>query len=268
MIKIPHNDNNEGISSNASAAGLRPAGAPSNAPEERRIVSKETMNDATKAADNYQQWVFDSFRWFLKRGAALEIGSGHGRYSKKMIQYVDELLVTDIDPVAIDEIKNELYGLGRIKYMVMDGIDEKRFESKKVDNIVLINVLEHIEDDSGFLRSCREIMNPDGRLVVFVPAFQLLYSRIDQQVGHFRRYSMSVLQELLDRHDFVTDHIRYFNFVGFFGWYFNKLIGSDLNSDKTNAQISLYNKLIPWLKYADRFMRFPGQSILALARKK
>lgn len=63
----------------------------------------------------------------------------------------------------------------------------------KYDWIVLLDVLEHVEDDSALLRSLLPNLAPEGQFLISVPAFQWLYTKHDTQLGHFRRYSPSKL---------------------------------------------------------------------------
>lgn len=83
------------------------------------------------------------------------------------------------------------------------------------DGIVLLNVLEHIEDDDAALRQIRRMLRPKGILVLEVPAGPHLYDPFDRLVGHFRRYRMSELVMKLEAAD-----LRVLNrsHLGFFGY--------------------------------------------------
>jgi SAM-dependent methyltransferase len=222
------------------------------------------MSRAITEAHNYHQWVFDAFAGQLRPGSALEVGSGHGRFSSLLLPRVQKLVIADIDPNAIARIRQTLSG-DNISYLVMDGVDRDKLGAP-VDNIVLLNVLEHIGDDAGFVARCRDSLNPGGKLIVFVPAFQVLFSRMDREAGHHRRYSRAQLSAVL--RDFDIESIRYFNAVGFFGWLANKWMDSAVNGDNTNAQIRLYDRMIPYLKHVDRVVPFLGQSLLAIATRR
>lgn len=58
---------------------------------------------------------------------------------------------------------------------------------------LLMDVLEHIEDDVGFLKDVVLSLPRGGRVLITVPAEMALWSRHDQEVGHFRRYDMKTL---------------------------------------------------------------------------
>jgi SAM-dependent methyltransferase len=235
-------------------------------PTEPSVRSDATMSAAIRTANNYHQWVFSSFAPFLQPGSALEIGSGHGAYSRLIAPCVERLIVSDIDPEAIAAIQRDLVDLGNVSYLTMDGIDARTLR-EPVSNIVLVNVLEHIADDLGFLRRCRDSLQPDGALIVYAPAFAQLYSRMDRDAGHHRRYGKKQLRTLLMQAGFDVAHLRFINAVGFFGWLANKYSRSAMNSATTNGQIALFDRLVPLIKHVDRALPFLGQSLVAIGRR-
>ena len=79
------------------------------------------------------------------------------------------------------------------------------------DLIVLLDVLEHIDDDSKSLTTVRKLMNNKGIILITVPAFQWLWSEHDVIHHHKRRYSKSELREKLDSSGFRIKYISYFN---------------------------------------------------------
>lgn len=60
---------------------------------------------------------------------------------------------------------------------------------------LLLDVLEHIEDDAGFLKRTVLSLPPGGYLLITVPAEMALWSKHDREVGHFRRYSAETLMQ-------------------------------------------------------------------------
>jgi len=66
------------------------------------------------------------------------------------------------------------------------------------DWLILLDVLEHVEDDRGFLRELVGAnLAPGGRLLVSVPAWPSLFGRRDLGMGHLRRYSRRACHGLL-----------------------------------------------------------------------
>jgi SAM-dependent methyltransferase len=67
-------------------------------------------------------------------------------------------------------------------------------EPGSVRAVVLLDVLEHLDDPVATLRHIHEALDPEGALIVTVPAYQWLYSDWDQALGHYRRYTASLLR--------------------------------------------------------------------------
>lgn len=64
------------------------------------------------------------------------------------------------------------------------------------DLCLLCDVIEHVADDEALLRIVRERMTDDGRVLITVPAFQLLFTHHDRALKHFRRYTLAQLERV------------------------------------------------------------------------
>lgn len=225
------------------------------------------MASAMPSALNYHRWVFDSFSGYLNKDlVTLEVGAGHGVYTKLLLNISRKVIATDIDQQAVIKINKELSPNMPVKAIFMNGIDTAIL-NEPVDNIVAINVIEHMERDNTFIRNCYSVLNPSGRLVIFAPAFPLLFSKLDKEAGHFRRYYRADIEDLLINNGFKLLYSRYFNFIGFWGWLINKYIGSGINSSTTNLQVTIFDKFIKFCKWFDIFSVLLGQSILLVGEK-
>jgi 2-polyprenyl-3-methyl-5-hydroxy-6-metoxy-1,4-benzoquinol methylase len=78
------------------------------------------------------------------------------------------------------------------------------------DLVLMLDVLEHIEDDRAALASARALVRPGGALLLTVPALPRLWSRHDEANAHFRRYRAGTLGDLLRESGFIVESIRYF----------------------------------------------------------
>lgn len=88
--------------------------------------------------------------------------------------------------------------------------DEIPFD-KKFDLIVLLDVLEHVEEDEKTLATLASRLKPGGWLVLTVPAYQFLYGPHDAMHHHFRRYNRSGLKTLLVGKGVQITLLSYFN---------------------------------------------------------
>jgi hypothetical protein len=131
---------------------------------------------------------------------------------------------------------------------------------------VILNVLEHIEDDAGALRRIASILPPRGRIVLLAPAFPALYGPIDHQLGHYRRYSRAGIRDLARAADLEIRKLRYMNAVGFFGWWINAHVLR--RTAQSASQIHVFDRLVPAISRFESILPPPfGQSLFAVFEK-
>jgi SAM-dependent methyltransferase len=68
-------------------------------------------------------------------------------------------------------------------------------EPQSVRVAVLLDVLEHLADPAQVLRHVANVIEPDGGVIVTVPAYPWLYGNWDKSLGHFRRYTATTLKQ-------------------------------------------------------------------------
>jgi SAM-dependent methyltransferase len=66
--------------------------------------------------------------------------------------------------------------------------------AREADAFLLMDVLEHVEDDRGLLRALVESARPGACIVITVPADMALWSDHDVNFGHYRRYTSEGLR--------------------------------------------------------------------------
>ena len=71
--------------------------------------------------------------------------------------------------------------------------------TSSVDAVVLLNVLEHIEDDFAAALQVVRVLRPGGIAVIEVPAGPHLYDVYDRYLKHCRRYRLLDVAELVTR---------------------------------------------------------------------
>lgn len=86
------------------------------------------------------------------------------------------------------------------------------FGSKKIDTVLLLDVIEHT-DDEVLLRHIHRILQFNGLVFLTVPAFPSLWSYRDKDAGHLRRYTKKSLTEILQSTGFEILLMRYYQFA-------------------------------------------------------
>ena len=143
-----------------------------------------------------------------------------------------------------------------------------RFTAGSFDAIVLINVLEHIDDDAAMLAHLHALLAPGGALLLFVPALQWLFGSLDTLVGHRRRYVKPKLRALIEAAGFDVRDLRYFDALGVLPWYVTGRVIKARLFDERAAKI--YDAIgVPLGSLAERFAAPPiGKNLLCVAQRR
>lgn len=88
--------------------------------------------------------------------------------------------------------------------------DLSSVRDNSVDCLIMMDVLEHVENEDEFLKLALGKLKQDGKLILTVPAMQFLFSSHDVFLKHYRRYSRSRLLKVLRRHPLKIERSHYF----------------------------------------------------------
>lgn len=139
----------------------------------------------------------------------LDIGCGTGETLTFLDNYLDKPKLYGIDnsQVAINFAKKR----GHKNIRKVNAL-ELPYKSNSFDYILLLDVIEHIEDDSSLLKEAKRVLKKNGRIIITAPALQFIWSEHDTQQGHFRRYTRTRLRNLAKKNRLGIDRVSYFNF--------------------------------------------------------
>ena len=147
------------------------------------------------------------------------------------------------------------------------------FKENTFDFIIASDILEHIKEDSKAIQEYKRILNKGGKLIVFVPAFQFLWSEHDEICHHFRRYKRQELKDLISK-NFEIKRISFWNFTLFPIISLVKIIYSLINkkSDQLYKTNKFSNTILYYLlKIENQILKkinFPfGISLFCIAEK-
>lgn len=141
---------------------------------------------------------------------------------------------------------------------------------EKYDLIFASNVLEHIEQDSKTIADLKKMLKKDGYLIIVVPAFNLLFSKFDVKVGHFRRYDKKTLKNLCENNELIIENIDFFDSLGFFILLIIKFLRISSCKKITAKNLIFYDKIIVRINIILDliFKKICGKNIILIARKK
>lgn len=129
----------------------------------------------------------------------LEVGCGPGVLSLRLCKKGWQGLGIDFSAQAIEQAKTNLGEYiqdGRFRLIASD-IFDLDLGGEKFDVGLSMMVMEHVEDDIGFLRKISEFIKPGGHVIVAVPGRRDRWGIEDETVGHLRRYDRDDLKQTL-----------------------------------------------------------------------
>jgi len=224
--------------------------------------------EVLSGTSNYYDWIMETLAPFV-RGHVIEFGAGTGTISERLAPLLDELTLVEPSSELAATLRTKFRGRPTIKVVYSTLEDHcAKIADATVDAIVMVNVLEHIEDDRRALAELLRILRPGGSLLVFVPALQGLMSKLDLMFGHFRRYSRRELTQKVMEGDAEIVLCRYFDFFGTFPWFIlNRVMGATTFNPRL---VRIHDRfVVPLSRAAERLVSPPlGKNVILVARKR
>ena len=186
-----------------------------------------------------------------------DLGAGRGTFAEMLRARGLKVCCVEPDP------ENQT-SLRRLGFRVEAAMEEHEPES--LDYVYTLNVLEHVPDDEALVRTVFSCLRGGGRLFIFVPAFPVLWSRLDDYVEHQRRYRRAPMVAMLRRAGFILEHTRYADCLGFFAALF---FGCRAEVEISPRSIWLYDRLLfPVSRFLDPVLgHFFGKNLAVRCRK-
>jgi SAM-dependent methyltransferase len=150
----------------------------------------------------------------VESGTILDVGCGTGLLSLKLLQNEFDVTAQDISLEMVERCKKLFRHAGYDPERVRLASVQELTEENAYDNIIALDMIEHIKDDLSALKVMRRALKPGGKLILSVPSLSWLYGLKDEQVGHYRRYDRAVLEEVIKKSGLKIVGIRYWNIIG------------------------------------------------------
>jgi hypothetical protein len=205
----------------------------------------------------------------LQAQEILDVGAGSGFFSKYLLSHTSAGIAWCIDPFYPKEW-DDTHADKPIRY-------RHQCKGTAADLVLMMDVLEHVEDDLALLNDYVAKVSTGTRFLVTVPAFQFLWSGHDVFLGHYRRYTLPKVTDLMKRAGLVVEQRAYY-----FGLVFplavamrlaGRLLGRSTDEPKSDLKQhgALTNGLLSLVCRAElpffRFNRLAGLSVFCMARK-
>lgn len=195
-----------------------------------------------------------------RSASVLDFGAGIGLYAALLrLDGYSDVRCLELDPAQAEEIRRQGFSVVT---------ERAALEVETFDAVYLLNVLEHIEDDQECVDWLGAHLRPGGTATVYVPAFQLLFSAMDEQVGHHRRYTRDSLLSLFAGPGWKVQQYGYADSIGFFVTLLYKLVGSREGSVSRRSVAFFDRWLFPASLALDKLARsYFGKNVWVTAER-
>lgn len=235
------------------------------------IPGFETLQSISRAR-TFNKWIYDTIFPYLK-GPILELGSGIGNISNYILKDFSDVSLSDYNPEYCSILKAKFRHNKNLNSVLSINLQDQNFKKnnshlkESFNTIILLNVIEHLRDDRLCVDYCSFLLKRGGNLIILAPAYKLLFSKFDSDIGHYRRYTVRSLSRLINNNDFNFLHTQYFNFLGMVGWLlFNKILAKRRLSE---SSMSTFDKLVPIAKILDYLvLKKIGVSTIVICKRK
>ena len=131
----------------------------------------------------------------------LDVGAGSGIFARRLLDQGAET-ATCVDPAYPREY-TESHNGKPIHFTHAAATHD-------ADTVLLMDVLEHVDDDTALLREYAQAAGPGTRFLITVPAFMWMWSGHDVFLEHRRRYTLAQLERVVRDAGLVVDTGCYF----------------------------------------------------------
>ena len=215
--------------------------------------------EALESAHNYNDYLTRLIRESTEAKNLIDFGAGIGTFSRRLRTAGYDVKCIEPDPVQRQKLEEQGFD-------TLDNITSVPDDS--VSFIFSLNVFEHIHDDSVAIREIRQKLKPGGALLIYVPAFECLWTSLDEKLCHYRRYTKTTLRRLVEQDGFAIEHVRYADCLGFIATLVFRLLNRSA-STVTATAISFYDRwLFPPSRVLDKlFRRWFGKNVYVVCKR-
>ncbi|MFT4539722.1 MAG: 2-polyprenyl-3-methyl-5-hydroxy-6-metoxy-1,4-benzoquinol methylase [Planctomycetota bacterium] len=237
------------------------------------IESKHFDAQGTLAKmDNYYRWILGTFGDNVG-DRVWDAGAGIGNVSELLLERASFVLATEFTEKNIEALRTRFEKRSEVEVAHCDLTKPEALDlaQHKLDTIVTLDVLEHLEDDRAALQRYHEILQPGGAFLIKVPAHMFLFGTMDEASLHYRRYGKRELRQKMEQAGFRVERIRHMNMVATLPYLLKgRILKRKRNFSGTinGGKLGLYNSLMPWFERVEKVIPpLFGLSLIAVGRK-
>jgi SAM-dependent methyltransferase len=146
----------------------------------------------------------------------LDVGCGDGLFFDRLLE------MGEVEGIEPDASLVDPQGAHRDRIHIQP-FDDRFRPTSNYSLVLMLDVLEHLEDPVAALRHAASLLTENGRLVITVPAFRILWTHHDVINHHRTRYTRATFRTLARRAGLHIDRERYW-----FQWMFLPKLATSL----------------------------------------
>jgi hypothetical protein len=159
------------------------------------------------------QWIFETIKPYI-RGRTLEINGGELSLCSLFIESNRSLHLSDTNVVNLQYLKDHYNGIHLVRKVHNFDFTSPHFQQsypkslEVFDNVIAMKVT--IADFYKFADNIKYCLAQGGVLVMILPAYNYIYSGLEENLEDWKRYNGKVTRQILS-FGFSIIKIRYFN---------------------------------------------------------
>ena len=217
--------------------------------------------EALESAHNYNDYLTRLIRESAESTDLIDFGAGIGTFSKRLTYgRLQSWNASNRTPLQRRRLEEQGF----------DTLENMTPVSRTIRRHLFfrLNVFEHIQDDSVALKEIHQKLKPGGALLIYVPAFACLWTRLDEKVCHHRRYTKKTLRRLVEQEGFVIEDARYADCLGFIAVLIFRVLNRSASALNASS-IALYDRWVfaPSRVLDKLFDRWFGKNVYVRCRK-
>jgi len=222
---------------------------------------------AVSRARRYNRWILRQCADYLG-SRVFEAGAGIGNLSCLLLDR-ERLILADRDPTYVAQLRDRFGQRKNVRVVEADltkSEDLAFLEEEQIDTVFCSNVLEHLQTDVQVLHDFHDALIPGGHGIVVVPSGKWLYTGLDAQLGHYRRYEVEELREKMEAAGFDVVYSKRFCKLGAIAWWVSGRIFQKRHLSP--RQMIWFDRLLRVTMLLDHCLPVPGMSLMMIGRRK
>lgn len=149
--------------------------------------------------------IWELYRKNAQPGTFLDVGGGNGFVTRMLAE-------RDIPSILLEPGHQGIHNASQrgLKNLVCGSLEDLAFVPGAIANLALFDVIEHLADERPILRQACGVLGRQGRIFITVPAYRWLWCHEDNYSGHYRRYTLRTLRQVLRECGFEVIFASYF----------------------------------------------------------